>query len=277
MEKNINAGMLPDRITPSLVNVLADGEIFVFGSNIHGAHMGGAARTAMEKFGAVWGMGEGLQGRSYAIPTMEGLDNLAPAVQRFTSFARQHQELKFLVTAIGCGIAGYQAGEIAPMFLEAARLPNVFLPMSFWEVILHDRITRILQMEEIYDRVRKDLATLKEYEESGLWLEDYEADERGEVPSAIKRGVLSQDGLDDLFDGSSSLKAPVPGFYRHFRNGKLYRLIGFATIEATEEEVVVYQAMNGDHRLWVRPKANFFESVMYEGNLVPRFRPVQRP
>ena len=109
----------------------------VFGSNFQGQHMGGAARVAMDKFGAVWGIGEGLRGKTYAIPTMEGLDNLKPAVQRFTSFARQHKELKFFVTAIGCGIAGYQADEIAPMFLDAAYLPNVYLPLSFWKIILH--------------------------------------------------------------------------------------------------------------------------------------------
>lgn len=132
-----NTGMLPTNVTPSQVNVLTDGEIFVFGSNFHGAHMGGAARVAKEKYGAVWGIGEGLQGKSYAIPTMEGLENLAPAVQRFTSFARQHKELKFFVTAIGCGIAGYQPEEIAPMFLDAAYLPNVYLPLSFWKIIMH--------------------------------------------------------------------------------------------------------------------------------------------
>lgn len=131
-----NTGMLPTNITPSQVNVLADGEIFVFGSNFQGAHMGGAARVAKEKYGAVWGIGEGLQRKSYAIPTMEGLEDLAPAVQRFTSFARQHRELKFFVTAIGCGIAGYQAEEIAPMFLDAAYLPNVYLPLSFWKVLM---------------------------------------------------------------------------------------------------------------------------------------------
>lgn len=131
-----NTGTLPDRITPSQINVLADDEIFVFGSSFQGAHMGGAARVAKEKFGAVWGIGEGLQGKSYAIPTMEGLDNLAPAVQRFASFAHQHKELKFYVTAIGCGIAGYQPEQIAPLFLEAARLRNVYLPVSFWKVIL---------------------------------------------------------------------------------------------------------------------------------------------
>lgn len=147
MEKNIytpeeeswrqggSTGTRPDRITPSQVNVLADGEIFVFGSNMHGAHMGGAARVALEKFGAIWGVGEGLQGRSYAIPTMEGLDKMALAVARFISFAHQHKECKFFVTAIGCGIAGYRPEEVAPLFREAASLGNVCLPLSFWKVI----------------------------------------------------------------------------------------------------------------------------------------------
>ena len=71
-----------------------------------------------------------------------------------------------------------------------------------------DRITRIREMEEIYDRVRKDLATLKEYEESGQWLEDYEADERGELPRDLKRGVLSQDGLDEVFEEAQTLPSP---------------------------------------------------------------------
>ena len=132
-----NTGTLPDRITPSAVNVLEPNEVFVFGSNFQGRHMGGAARVAQEKFGAVWGIGEGLQGQSYAIPTMEGLDNIRPAVERFTSFARQHKELKFFVTAIGCGIAGYQVEEIAPLFERAGWLENVYLPVSFWKIIMH--------------------------------------------------------------------------------------------------------------------------------------------
>ena len=132
-----NTGTLPDRITPSAVNVLEPNEVFVFGSNFQGRHMGGAARVAQEKFGAVWGIGEGLQGQSYAIPTMEGLDNIKPAVERFTSFARQHKELEFFVTAIGCGIAGYQVEEIAPLFERAGWLENVYLPVSFWKIIMH--------------------------------------------------------------------------------------------------------------------------------------------
>ena len=124
-----------NRIAPAQISSLAPGEIFVFGSNIHGAHMGGAARVAMKKFGAVWGVGEGLQGQSYAIPTMEGLRNIGPAVQRFTAFARNHPDQTFLVTAVGCGIAGYTPQEIAPLFADASSLPNVCLPESFWKVI----------------------------------------------------------------------------------------------------------------------------------------------
>lgn len=131
-----NTGTLPDRITPSQVNVLEDGEVFVFGSNSQGAHMGGAARVAMEKFGAVWGQGEGLQGRSYAIPTMGGLGSLEEAVMRFKGFAEKHPGLKFFVTAIGCGIAGYKPERIAPFFFGAAHLRNVYLPLSFWKEIL---------------------------------------------------------------------------------------------------------------------------------------------
>ena len=71
-----------------------------------------------------------------------------------------------------------------------------------------DRISRIQQMEEIFDRVRKDIATLREYEESGLWLQDYEADERGELPRDLKRGVLSQDGLDEVFEETKTLPSP---------------------------------------------------------------------
>ena len=125
----------PTRITPAQVSVLAEGEIFVFGSNAQGLHMGGAARFAWERFGAVWGQGEGLQGRSYALPTMEGPDALRAAVERFTAFAKEHGELTFLVTPVGCGIAGYDDREVAPLFAEAADLPNVHLPQSFWNIL----------------------------------------------------------------------------------------------------------------------------------------------
>ena len=118
-----------------MIESLKEGEIFVFGSNMYGNHAGGAARFAVLRFGAIWGQGEGLQGQSYAIPTMEGMSNMIPAINRFVAFAREHQELRFYVTAIACGIAGYTPEEIAPHFKDAAGLKNVCLPLSFWEVI----------------------------------------------------------------------------------------------------------------------------------------------
>src|SRR5689334_4475679 len=96
------------RVSPSHISSLKPNEIFVFGSNQSGMHGGGAARLAMDKFRALWGQGEGLQGKSYAIPTMEGMESIKAAVARFISFAKSNPSLIFMVTEIGCGIAGYQ-------------------------------------------------------------------------------------------------------------------------------------------------------------------------
>ena len=116
-------------VTPERIESLAQGEVFVFGSNLAGAHAGGAAALAYKKFGAVWGQGVGLQGQSYAIPTMQGgVETIAPYVDEFIAFARAHPELFFYVTKIGCGIAGFSEKEIAPLFKEAATLKNVALP-----------------------------------------------------------------------------------------------------------------------------------------------------
>ncbi len=131
-----NTGTLPDRITPSQIYSLAPNEIFVFGSNARGMHMGGAARVAYNEFGAEWGNGEGLQGCSYALPTMEGKDYTQKAVTTFIKCAKEHQELKFFVTMVGCGIAGYTPEDIAPMFKDATNLSNIYLPISFWKVLL---------------------------------------------------------------------------------------------------------------------------------------------
>ena len=124
-----------DRVTPERITKLEANEIFVFGSNADGHHGGGAAAFAMREFGAVWGQGEGLQGQSYAIPTMEGMKNLKDAVERFTTFAIIHPELRFLVTRVGCGIAGYSVSEIAPLFKPCVRMENVCLPDEFWRVL----------------------------------------------------------------------------------------------------------------------------------------------
>ena len=76
------------KFTPERIVSLAENEIFVFGSNLAGAHGGGAARIAYDKFGAVWGNGVGIQGQSYAIPTMQGgVETIKPYVDEFILFA----------------------------------------------------------------------------------------------------------------------------------------------------------------------------------------------
>lgn len=129
-------GLPSGRITPDFITSLKDNEIFVFGSNLHGIHAGGAARMALANFGAVMGNGNGIQGRSYAIPTMQGgVETIKPYVDEFLKFASSHPELHFLVTPIGCGIAGFEPQDIAPLFAEALSMENVSLPQSFVECI----------------------------------------------------------------------------------------------------------------------------------------------
>lgn len=112
---------------------LSENEIFVFGSNGQGAHFGGAAATAVHKFGAKMGQAEGLQGQSYAINTMDSKDEMFEQIERFLKFAEEHQELTFLVTEIGCGIAGYSPEQIAPHFKDHSK--NVILPDSFTQIL----------------------------------------------------------------------------------------------------------------------------------------------
>lgn len=122
--------------TPDNLAKLPDDGVFVFGSNTDGEHCGGAAYTAMKRFGAVNGQAEGPQGRSYAIPTMEYVEInaedefpeynkakvppkvLLEACGRFILYARSHPELRFYVTKIGCGIAGWNVEEVAEIFVS---------------------------------------------------------------------------------------------------------------------------------------------------------------
>lgn len=129
MEENLN-------YTPENITKLGKDEIFVFGSNLEGLHLEGAARTALEKFGAKMGQGVGLQGQSYAIPTMQGgVETIKPYVDEFIDLAREWDQTTFYITRIGCGIAGFTDEEIAPLFADAMDLYNVRLPESFVKVI----------------------------------------------------------------------------------------------------------------------------------------------
>ena len=120
------------KVASDFITELTKCEIFVFGSNLEGRHMGGAARIAYEKFGAEWGNGVGPQGKCYAIPTMHGpLSAIKPYVDDFVEYARRHPMNRFLLTRIGCGIAGFKDAEMAPLFLEAYKLPNVSFPKEW--------------------------------------------------------------------------------------------------------------------------------------------------
>lgn len=131
-------GIARPKHTPEWITELKLDEVFVFGSNLHGAHGGGAAWVAYRQFGAVMGQGVGMQGQSYAIPTMQGdASTIKPYVNDFIVFARAHPELFFFVTRIGCGIAGFDDSEIAPLFEAALELDNVCLPNSFVQILFN--------------------------------------------------------------------------------------------------------------------------------------------
>ena len=126
--------------TPVNVTHLHPNEVFVFGSNLAGRHGKGAALLAAQRFGAVRGQGEGEMGRSYAIPTKDKclrtlpLADIAKSILTFSAHARAHPMLLFLVTEIGCGLAGYSPDEVAPLFVSANLPHNVALPASFLKI-----------------------------------------------------------------------------------------------------------------------------------------------
>ena len=124
------------RFPPGMITQLRDGEVFVFGSNLAGMHGGGAARIAHQNFGAEWGVGVGMTGDCYAIPTMHGgIDEIRPYVDEFIAYAKSHTDKVFLVTRIGCGIAGFRDEEMAPLFADALGIDHIALPRSFVRIL----------------------------------------------------------------------------------------------------------------------------------------------
>lgn len=131
-----------NRITPEHIRKLTNNEVFVFGSNESGRHGLGAAKTALG-WGAKWGQAEGLQGRTYGIPTKDSsvrrtlsVIEIKPYVDRFIQFAKDNPNLIFLVTEIGCGLAGMRPKEIAPLFNDAINIENIHLPARFWHKLI---------------------------------------------------------------------------------------------------------------------------------------------
>ncbi len=127
-------------ITPENIQTLKYNEVFVFGSNESGIHGAGAAKLALDKFGAIKGQGFGLQGQSFAIPTKDKNIQTLPLYKienyifEFENIIKEKPDLLFYVTEIGCGLAGYTSENIAPLFHLSYKLPNVYMPKRFWEV-----------------------------------------------------------------------------------------------------------------------------------------------
>lgn len=131
------------RISSDNITRVAPNEVFVFGSNEGGKHGKGAAKTALG-WGAKWGQASGLQGKTYGIPTKDSsvrkvlsVDQITKYVDEFVEFAKSRQDLTFLVSEVGCGLAGYSPKDIAPLFHGAVKLDNVHLPRRFWRVIVN--------------------------------------------------------------------------------------------------------------------------------------------
>lgn len=163
--------------TPDYIDALLPSQVFVFGSNALGYHTGGASRTARKMFGAIWGQAEGLQGQSYAIPVDFGKGvrkdtEVKAAVDRFMDFAREHAELFFFVTRVGCGIAGYHDEEMAQFFKDALELKNVCLPKSFADALSKGEVTYDLERFIEAQKLDYDIALneIRKGQKRGHWI-----------------------------------------------------------------------------------------------------------
>ena len=186
------------RFTPEKIENLKRNEVFVFGSNVQGEHVGGAAFYAATNFGANYGLGIGLQGSSYAIPTcirltrvqkggvfgerytkpFESVEQIKPYVEVFINDAMRCQHLTFYVTKIGCGIAGFKISEIAELFRPCLEMDNVILPKEFVEHLLYTEI--------VYSLNERGLQGGKDYDDDLV------------VKYVIER--IHAKGLDDILD-----------------------------------------------------------------------------
>lgn len=141
--------------SPDNITELADDEVFVFGSNLKGQSGAGAAKLAVDKFGAIYGQAEGLQGQSYAIITTDLSKSYRPSVSielvieqvdKFIAFAKDNTHLTFLVTEVGCGLAGFTVEQVAPLFKPVLlnSITNIRLPKRFVRELIVSSIEVLL-------------------------------------------------------------------------------------------------------------------------------------
>jgi len=151
------------RITPEELTSKDIGEldVFVFGSNESGIHGSGAARFANKELDAKWGIGFGNTGDCFAIPTKDWdvkvlpLDVIQFYINRFIASTKMYPQLRYYVTKVGCGLAGYTPAQIAPLFKDAVDLENIYLPQEFWDVLQYrenkfEIDQEVQQMKELY-------------------------------------------------------------------------------------------------------------------------------
>ena len=134
--------MLRDRCTPEIITELKENEVFVFGSKPDGNHKSGAAKIAVEKFGARQGLGEGFCGQSYAIPVHKyHTHKMDKAVKSFVGYAKTHSDKAFYVLPVGCGSAGIDIRVVSEMFSKAMDYDNIYLPRQFVISLISNRKT----------------------------------------------------------------------------------------------------------------------------------------
>lgn len=132
--------MLSNRCTPENITSLAPNEVFVFGSKPNGHHKSGAAKAAIEKFGAIEGKSNGFSGQSYAIPVhIEKTSKMDKAVKEFVAFAKNNPDKCFMVLPVGCGKAGMEVRQVAEMFSYAINFENIWLSKDFIHALIQNR------------------------------------------------------------------------------------------------------------------------------------------
>ena len=138
----LNENIMIERTTPNIITKLKDNDVFVFCSNLSGRHGKGAAKTALG-WGAKYGQASGIQGKTYGIPTKDAsirrtlsIEEIKPFVDDFIEFAKANENLIFLVTEIGTGLANHTKENIAPLFRESVNYKNIYLSKDFWFILL---------------------------------------------------------------------------------------------------------------------------------------------